>query len=79
MAATGSADSAETKPETDEDRDAKAAQNPIADMISVPFQNNTNFNVGSFNRTQDVLNIQPVIPLHLTDDWIVISRTIVYH
>jgi opacity protein-like surface antigen len=66
------------KPETDEDREnlAKSAQNPIADMISVPFQNNANFNVGPFNRTQDVLNIQPVIPLHLNEDWIVISRTI---
>jgi opacity protein-like surface antigen len=67
------------KPESDEDREnlAKAAQNPIADMISVPFQNNANFHVGPFNRTQDVLNIQPVVPLHLGSDWIVISRTIV--
>jgi opacity protein-like surface antigen len=68
-----------TKPETDEDREklAKAAQNPIADLISVPFQNNANFNVAPFNRTQDVLNIQPVIPLHLDNGWLVISRTIV--
>jgi hypothetical protein len=43
----------------------------------VPFQNNTNFNVGPFNRAQDILNIQPVIPLHLSSDWTVISRTIV--
>ena len=56
---------------------AKAAQNPIADMISVPFQNNTNFDVPPFNRAQNVLNIQPVVPLHLDNDWIVISRTIV--
>ena len=71
-------DREEKKPETDEDRQnlAKAAQNPIADMISVPFQNNANFNVSPFNRTQDVLNIQPVIPLHLSNEWIVISRTI---
>ena len=68
----------EKKPESDDDREnlAKNAQNPIADMISVPFQNNANFNVGPFNRTQDVLNIQPVIPLHLNEDWLVISRTI---
>jgi hypothetical protein len=56
---------------------AKASQNPVADMISVPFQNNTNFNVGPFNRTQDILNIQPVIPFHLNADWNIISRTIV--
>jgi hypothetical protein len=40
---------------------AKAAQNPVADMISFPLQNNTNFNVGPYSRDQDVLNIQPVI------------------
>jgi opacity protein-like surface antigen len=64
--------------DTDEGREnlAKDAQNPIADLISVPFQNNTNFNVGPFNRAQNVLNIQPVVPLHLSNDWIVISRTI---
>ena len=39
---------------------ARAAQNPIADLISVPFQNNTNFNFGPREKTQNVLNIQPV-------------------
>lgn len=51
-------------------------QNPVADLISVPLQNNTNFGVGSFNRTQDVLNIQPVIPVHLTENWNLITRII---
>lgn len=55
---------------------AKASQNPVADMISVPFQNNTNFGVGPFNRKQNQLNIEPVIPLHVTPQWNVISRTI---
>ena len=40
----------------------KATQNPVANLISVPIQNNSNFNIGPYNRTQDVLNIQPVIP-----------------
>jgi hypothetical protein len=39
---------------------ARAAQNPVASLISVPFQNNTNFNVGPDEETQNVLNIQPV-------------------
>ncbi len=56
---------------------ARAAQNPIADLISLPFQNNTNFDVGRFNHTQNVLNIQPVIPFNLSDDWNLITRTIV--
>ena len=55
----------------------KASQNPIADLVSVPFQSNTNFNTGPFNRTQEVLNIQPVVPMHLNEDWNVISRTII--
>jgi opacity protein-like surface antigen len=62
-------------PSEDEDL-AKKSQNPIADLVSVPFQSNTNFNAGPFNRTQEVLNIQPVVPLHLNADWNLISRTI---
>jgi len=55
---------------------AKAAQNPVADMISFPMQNNTNFGIGPYGRDQDVLNFQPVIPLHLTKNWNLITRTI---
>jgi hypothetical protein len=32
-------------------------QNPIGDLISPPFRNNTNFNVGPQKGTQDILNI----------------------
>jgi opacity protein-like surface antigen len=56
---------------------AKKSQNPIADLISLPSQNNFNFNTGPFNRTQYINNIQPVVPLHLTPDWNIVSRTIV--
>ena len=56
---------------------AKATQNPVADLISVPFQNNTNFNYGIEDRTQNILNIQPVIPVNLNDEWNLITRTIV--
>jgi len=55
---------------------AKAAQNPVADLISLPFQNNTNFNVGPENGVQNVLNIQPVIPIRLAPNWNLITRTI---
>ena len=40
----------------------QAAQNPVADLISVQFQNNTNFGVGKLDNTQNVLNFQPVVP-----------------
>jgi hypothetical protein len=55
---------------------AKKAQNPIANMISVPFQNNTNFGIGEYNRSQNVLNIQPVLPTSL-GKWNLINRFIV--
>ncbi len=55
---------------------AKLAQNPIANLISVPFQNNTNFNYGPEDGTQNILNIQPVIPIKLNEDWNLITRTI---
>lgn len=42
---------------------ANEAANPLADIISLPFQNNLNMNYGEFNRNLNVLNIQPVIPL----------------
>src|SRR5271165_7415116 len=47
---------------------AKKLQNPIGDLYSIPFQNNTNFNYGPNKGTQDILNIQPVIPIHVTDE-----------
>jgi hypothetical protein len=56
---------------------AKKTQNPVADLISVPFQNNINFGVGPEDDVQYILNIQPVIPFKLTEDWNLISRTIV--
>ena len=56
---------------------AKKVQNPVADLISVPFQNNFNFDVGPEDDLQYVLNIQPVIPFHLSDKWNLITRTIV--
>jgi hypothetical protein len=54
----------------------KQTQNPVASLISVPIQNNANFDVGPFGRTQDILNIQPVIPARITENWMLITRII---
>jgi len=54
----------------------KAVQNPVASLISVPIQNNNNFGVEPFDRTQDVLNIQPVIPVPISANWTLITRII---
>ena len=56
---------------------AKLVQNPIAKVISLPFQDNLTFGVGPDHDPQNVLNIQTVLPLRLNDDWNVITRTII--
>jgi len=56
---------------------AKLAQNPVGNLISLPFQNNTNLNFGPEKGTQNILNIQPVIPVSIDKDWNIITRTIV--
>jgi hypothetical protein len=56
---------------------AKLAQNPVGNLVSVPLQNNTNFNTGPLSGTQNILNIQPVIPIELNKDWNIITRTII--
>ena len=56
---------------------AKQAQNPIASMISVPFQNNTTFGVGEHGDAADSLLIQPVVPMTLNNDWNLVTRTII--
>jgi len=55
----------------------KQTQNPVADLISVPFENNYNFGAGpKHNHMIYLLNIQPVIPIHMTEDWNLITRII---
>jgi hypothetical protein len=41
---------------------SQAAANPLANLMSFPFQNNLNMNYGEYNRNTNILNIQPVIP-----------------
>jgi hypothetical protein len=54
----------------------KSVQNPVASLISIPLQNNTNLGIGPFDRNQNVLNIQPVIPFQVSKDWNLIIRWI---
>ena len=55
---------------------AKAAQNPIASMISLPLQNRTLFGVGPDDDVANILNIQPVIPFTMNRNWNLVTRTI---
>ncbi len=55
---------------------SKQLQNPLADLVSVPFQNN--FNGGGPNGSSSyLLNFQPVIPMELSREWNLILRPIV--
>jgi hypothetical protein len=56
---------------------AKQTQNPVADLISLPLQNNTYFEVGPNGSTQNILLVQPVIPVSLNEDWNLINRPII--
>jgi len=67
----------EPQPDQSTDSLAKQAQNPVAHMISVPFQNNFNFGAGTKSDFQNVLNIQPVVPFRLSERWTLITRTII--
>jgi len=56
---------------------AKKTQNPVSDLISLPLQNNFNFGVGPGNDVQWILNIQPVAPVRIAENWNLINRPII--
>lgn len=66
----------QAKPAEDQEL-AKKLSNPVASMISVPFQFNYDEDIGPLGGERWLLNFQPVVPITLNEDWNVISRTIV--
>lgn len=70
----------ENAPAVSADAEALAMKlaNPIASLISVPFQNNFDFGMGpDGDGSKYLLNFQPVIPFDVNEDWNLISRTII--
>ncbi len=57
---------------------AKGLQNPLANLISVPFQENMEYGIGEEGEegSRSITNIQPVIPVHINKEWLVINRLI---
>ena len=55
---------------------AKKLANPISSLISLPFQNNTDLGIGNYNGFRNTLNIQPVIPISLSENLNLIARAI---
>ena len=56
---------------------AKASQNPISSLISVPFEFNNNFNTGPEDAYFQQLLIKPVVPVKLNENWSLVNRAIV--
>ena len=56
---------------------AKLAQNPVANLNTIPFQWNFYSGGGLRSQSMMVLNVQPVLPLQINEDWIVVSRTVI--
>src|SRR5450631_4792458 len=56
---------------------AKKLANPIASLISVPFQNNTFYGIGPLKGTQNVMNFQPVVPIKINENLNLITRYII--
>lgn len=56
---------------------AKASQNPVANMVSLPVQYNFITAGGLGENTERIINVQPVIPLPIGEDWLIVSRTVV--
>lgn len=54
----------------------KAAQNPVADMISLPIQNNINPGIPPYGRVQNAISLQPVIPMNISQNWMLVTRVI---
>ncbi len=55
---------------------AEKTQNPISDLVSLPLQNNFNFKTGAAEGLQWIMNVQPVIPVTLNENWNLINRAI---
>ena len=57
---------------------AQELTNPIADLMTIPIQVNVDRNIGLNDEgSKTTINIQPVVPFKVSEDWNLITRTIV--
>jgi hypothetical protein len=52
------------------------ARNPVADAIKVPFVDSINYDAGPYDRTSNSLQLQPVIPLQISKNWLLVPRVV---
>lgn len=74
---TGILEAQEAKQEVSAEELAKKLSNPVAALISVPFQNNMDIGIGQYNGSRNTLNLQPVIPINLSQKLNLITRYII--
>ena len=67
----------DTVSKASEDDIAKESENPIGNLTVLPFENYTNFDVGPNRGTQNILEFEPVVPIHLNQDWNLINRAVI--
>jgi hypothetical protein len=65
--------------QTKDDSDlAQELTNPVADLMTIPIQVNVDRNIGLNDEgRKTTINIQPVVPFKVAEDWNLITRTIV--
>jgi len=54
----------------------KIARNPFANEIKLPFEEGVNFSQGPYDRTPNSLQVQPVFPISITGDWLLVTRIV---
>ena len=56
---------------------ATQSQNPIASLISLPFEFDSYQNVGEEDRTQNTIVFKPVVPIDISENWELVLRGII--
>jgi hypothetical protein len=55
---------------------AKHVKNPASDVNTLHVHDNSGLDVGSRRGTQDIVNVQSVVQIHLTEEWKLVTRTV---